>query len=42
LWVTPDLTQVVLDEDEFAAFDLEPETRSRALEALKELRLRFG
>jgi hypothetical protein len=42
LWVTPDLKQVVLDEYEFAAFDLEPETRSRALEALKELRLRFG
>jgi predicted RNA-binding protein associated with RNAse of E/G family len=41
LWVTPDLKQVVLDEDEFAALDLEPETRSRALAALEELRLHF-
>ncbi|MBU2609849.1 MAG: DUF402 domain-containing protein [Chloroflexi bacterium] len=41
LWVTPDLKQVVLDEDEFAALDLEPEIRSRAQKALEELRLRF-
>jgi len=42
LWVTPDRKQVVLDEDEFAALGLEPETRSRALAVLDELRLRFG
>ncbi len=41
LWVLPDLKQVVLDEDEFAALDLEPETRSHALVALEELRLCF-
>ena len=41
LWVTPDRQQVVLDEDEFAALDLDPETRSRARLALEELRLRF-
>jgi hypothetical protein len=41
LWVTPDRQQVVLDEDEFAALDLEPDTRSRARLALEELRLRF-
>jgi len=41
LWVMPDLKQLVLDEDEFAAFDLDPETRSRAQKALEELRLRF-
>jgi len=37
----PDLKQVVLDEDEFAALDLDPDTRSRARQALEELRLRF-
>jgi len=41
LWVTPDRQQVVLDEDEFAALDLDPDTRSRAQKALDELRLRF-
>lgn len=41
LWVTAERKQVVLDEDEFAALDLEPETRSHALAALEELRLRF-
>lgn len=41
LWVTPDRQQVVLDEDEFAALDLDPDTRSRARLALEELRLRF-
>jgi len=41
LWVTPDRQQVVLDEDEFAALDLDPDTRSRARQALEELRLRF-
>lgn len=41
LWVTPDRQQVVLDKDEFAALDLDAETRSRAQKALEELRLRF-
>ncbi len=41
LWIAPDGTQTVLDEDEFAALDLEPETRSRAQKALEELHLRF-
>jgi len=41
LWVTLDRQQVVLDEDEFAALDLDPDTRSRAQKALDELRLRF-
>jgi hypothetical protein len=41
LWVTPDRQQVVLDEDEFAALDLDPDARSRARLALEELRLRF-
>lgn len=41
LWITPDGTQVVLDEDEFAALDLDANTRSRARAALKELRGRF-
>ena len=41
LWVTSDGEQVVLDEDEFAALDLDADTRSRAQKALEELRLRF-
>lgn len=41
LWIAPDGTQTVLDEDEFAALDLDAETRSRAQKALEELRLRF-
>ena len=41
LWIAPDGTQTVLDEDEFAALDLEPETRSREQKALEELHLRF-
>jgi hypothetical protein len=32
---------VVLDDDEFATLDLDPDTRSRAKKALEELRLRF-
>jgi predicted RNA-binding protein associated with RNAse of E/G family len=35
LWVTPDRQQVVLDEDEFAALDLDPDTRSRAQKGWK-------
>ena len=37
LWVTPDGTQTVLDEDEFTALDLDKETRSKARAALEEL-----
>ena len=42
LWVAPDGTQNVLDEEEFAALDLEPETRSRARAALEELQTCFA
>jgi len=42
LWVSPDGTQTVLDEDEFAALDLDTETRSRALAALEELQALFS
>jgi predicted RNA-binding protein associated with RNAse of E/G family len=41
LWIAPDGTQVVLDEDEFAALDLDTDTRSRARMALEELQGRF-
>lgn len=41
LWVAADGTQTVLDEDEFAALDLEPAVRARALAALVELQARF-
>lgn len=41
LWIAPDGMQTVLDEDEFAALDLDAETRSQALAALEELRLSF-
>jgi hypothetical protein len=41
LWVTPEGEQHVLDEDEFAALDLDEATRSRALAALAELRALF-
>jgi predicted RNA-binding protein associated with RNAse of E/G family len=41
LWIAPDGTQTVLDEDEFAALELDIETRSRALAALKDLQERF-
>jgi uncharacterized protein len=37
LWVAPDGTQTVLDEDEFAAIPLDAETRQRARAALDEL-----
>jgi uncharacterized protein len=42
LWVDPDGTQTVLDEDEFAALDLDAETRSRARAALAELQDLFA
>lgn len=38
LWMAPDGTQTVLDEDEFAALDLDEDTRSRARAALEELK----
>lgn len=41
LWVAPDGLQTVLDEDEFAALDLDAETRENALAALEELRTYF-
>ena len=41
LWVTPDGTQVVLDEDEFSALALDAETRRQARAALKELQQLF-
>ncbi len=42
LWVAPDGTQTVLDEDEFAALDLDADTTSRARAALKELQSHFS
>ena len=41
LWVKPDGEQTVLDEDEFAALALDEVTRTRARDALAELRARF-
>ena len=41
LWVAPDGTQTVLDEDEFAALALDAETRSKALRGLEELQALF-
>ncbi len=40
LWVAPDGERTVLDEDEFAALPLAPETRWRAREALAKLEAR--
>jgi uncharacterized protein len=42
LWVAADGTQTVLDEDEFAALDLDAETRSQARAALAELQAVFA
>ena len=42
LWIALDGTQTVLDEDEFAALDLDAETRSRAWAALESCKLFFG
>ena len=41
LWVAQDGAQTVLDEDEFAVLDLDADTKSRALAALKELQNQF-
>lgn len=42
LWVAPDRTQSVLDEDEFAALDLDAKTRQQAWAALDELQKLFA
>jgi uncharacterized protein len=42
LWVTPAGQQHVLDEDEFAALELDAGTRARALAALGELKRLFA
>jgi predicted RNA-binding protein associated with RNAse of E/G family len=42
LWVAPDGTQTVLDEDEFAALSLDAETRRQARGALEKLKNRFS
>lgn len=42
LWVAPDGKQTVLDEDEFAALNLDADTRSRARAALAELQQLFS
>jgi len=41
LWVDPGGRQTVLDEDEFAALDLDAETRRKASLALRELQRHF-
>ncbi len=41
LWVSADGRQTVLDEDEFAALDLEPPERAQALRDLDELKQWF-
>jgi len=41
LWVSPDGTQSVLDEDEFAAIDLDTNTRLLARAAMEELQAQF-
>jgi uncharacterized protein len=41
LWVAPDGTQTVLDEDEFAALHLDEKTNSMARAAMDELRRKF-
>jgi predicted RNA-binding protein associated with RNAse of E/G family len=42
LWVAPDRTQTVIDDDEFAALDLDLETRQQARAALEELQRLFA
>ena len=42
LWVAPDGTQTILDQDEFEALQLDPETRSQALAAMEELQALFS
>jgi len=41
LWVSPDGAQTVLDEDEFAALDLDAHTRSHVQAAMEELQAQF-
>ena len=41
LWVDPDGRQTLLDEDEFAALELDPETRRQALAGLEQLKQYF-
>jgi predicted RNA-binding protein associated with RNAse of E/G family len=41
LWVAPDGSQAILDEDEFAGLDLDAKTRANALAALEELKIYF-
>ena len=42
LWIAPNGKQTVLDEDEFAALDIEDETKARARQALDELKAVFA
>jgi predicted RNA-binding protein associated with RNAse of E/G family len=42
LWVDPDGTQTILDEDEFAALDVDAQTKSKARAALRELQNLFS
>ena len=42
LWVAPDGTQTVLDENEFTALELDAETKANALAALEELKRLFS
>jgi predicted RNA-binding protein associated with RNAse of E/G family len=42
LWIAPDGTQTVLDEEEFAVLDLEAESRAQARQALEDLQARFA
>jgi len=42
LWVTPDGTQTVLDEDEFLELPIDVITRAQAVSALKELKQKFA
>ncbi len=42
LWVDPDGNQTVLDEEEFADLDLDPETRAQARSALEDLKKIFS
>jgi uncharacterized protein len=42
LWVAPDHTQTVLDEDEFAALELDTATRDYSRAALEELQMMFA
>lgn len=42
IWVRTDGTHIILDEDEFEDLDIEERTRSRALEALENLKKLVG